>query len=129
MQRRLRLHRQEDFKRLRAAGRVWRHPFFVLSMTPNGLPHNRYGFVTSKRLGHAVARNRTRRLLREAVRHAHPFLTAGYDMAFIARDPIMGQPYRAVYEAVQRMLQRAGLWAASAEEFEASTTTGTSPVA
>ena len=65
MQRRLRLRRKDDFARLRQHGRVWRHHMLILSVTPNGLTHNRYGFVTSKHLGKAVVRNRTRRLLRE----------------------------------------------------------------
>jgi ribonuclease P protein component len=110
MQRYLRLRRQEDFRRLRSTGRVWRHPFFILSVTPNGLPHNRYGFVISKQLGKAVVRNRIRRLLREAMRHAHPYLAPGVDMALIARGPVVGQPYQAVNEAVMRILEQAGLW-------------------
>ena len=79
-------------------------------MTPNHLPHNRYGFVTSKPLGNAVVRNRTRRLLREAIRHAHPYLAPGYDMALITRGPVVGQSYQAVYAAVRKILRQAGLW-------------------
>jgi ribonuclease P protein component len=110
MQRHLRLHRQEDFQRLRATGRVWRHPFFILSVTPNDLPHNRYGFVTSKQLGSAVTRNRIRRRLREVMRHAHPYLISGYDMALIARGPAAGQSYRVIAAAIHGLLKQAGLW-------------------
>lgn len=118
MQRYLRLRRQEDFRRLRSAGRVWRHPFFILSVIPNGLPHNRYGFVVSKQLGKAVVRNRVRRLLREAVRHVHPDLAPGYDMALIARGPVVGQPYHAISGAVVSVLQQAGLWQSLPGELE-----------
>lgn len=110
MQRHLRLRRREDFRRLRATGRVWRHPFFMLSVTPNGLLHNRYGFVTSKQLGNAVVRNGVRRRLRESVRHAHPYLVSGYDMALIARPPVVGQSYAVVSQAVVALLRQAGLW-------------------
>ena len=110
MQRHLRLRRREDFHRLRATGRVWRHPFFMLSVTPNGLPYNRYGFVISKQLGNAVVRNGIRRRLRESMRHAHPYLVSGYDMALIARTPVVGQSYRVVNQAVVTLLQQAGLW-------------------
>lgn len=118
MQRHLRLHRQEDYRHLRAVGRVWRHPFFVLSVTPNDLPHNRYGVVTSRQLGKAVVRNRSRRVLREAIRHFDPYLAAGYDVALIARAPVVGQPYRAVYAAVRQVLYQAGLWQSSGKESE-----------
>jgi ribonuclease P protein component len=110
MQRHLRLRRREDFVRLRAHGQVQRHPLLIMSVAPNSLPHNRYGFITSKQLGNAVKRNRVRRLLREAVRHAHPVLKPGHDIVIIPRRRIMGQPYTAVQQAVTRCLQQAGLW-------------------
>lgn len=116
MQRHLRLHRKEDFDHLRRTGRVWRHPLLILSVAPNGLAHNRYGYVTSKQLGTAVVRNRIRRWLREAVRCAHPYLMQGHDMAFIARPSMAGEGYRAVYEAVMTSLRQAGLWASPGED-------------
>ncbi len=110
MQRHLRLRRRADFIRLRRHGRVWRHAFLILSVAPNGLPYNRYGFITSKHLGKAVVRNRTRRLLREAVRGVHAHLQPGHDIVFIARPAIVGQPFQAVREAVTASLKRAKLW-------------------
>src|SRR6185312_15494468 len=68
MERALRLTYDADFRRVRTQGRSWAHPFAILCALPNNLPHNRYGFSVSKRLGGAVVRNRVKRLLREAVR-------------------------------------------------------------
>ncbi|MEW6581112.1 MAG: ribonuclease P protein component [Chloroflexota bacterium] len=115
MQRHLRLRRKEDFACLRQQGRVWQHPLLILSVTSNGLAHNRYGFVTSKRLGTAVVRNRIRRLLREAVREVHAHLRQGYDIAFVARPRIAGQPFQVVRQVVSVSLQRAGLYNPPAE--------------
>ncbi len=116
MQRHLRLHRREDFANLRRHGESQRHPFLILSVTPNRIPHNRYGFVTSKQLGKAITRNRIRRLLREAARQSHPHVRQGYDIAFIARKSIVGQPYQAVHEAVVDCLKAADLWIESPGE-------------
>ena len=48
-------------------GRIFNDPLLVLRTLPNELPHNRYGFVVSKRVGGAVVRNRVRRRLQEIV--------------------------------------------------------------
>lgn len=116
MQRPLRLRRQEDFAHLRKAGRTYRHPFLTVSVAPNPLSHNRYGFVTSKRLGNAVVRNTVRRVLREVIRQADVQLAHGFDVVVIARPPIVGQPYQAVEQATVTCLRQAGLWEPPAGE-------------
>jgi len=109
MNRQLRLRRPEDFARLRRQGASYRHPLVIVSVAPNALAHNRYGFITAKRLGKAVTRNRVRRLMREAVRHLHPMLASGYDVVIIARPHAVGQPYAMISEAIKTTLARADL--------------------
>ena len=111
MQQRFRLRRREDFARLRRDGRTLKHPLMSLSFVPNGLAHNRYGFVTSRHLGTAVVRNHVRRLLRESVRLLHPGLRAGFDLVLIARQPVVGKPFVLVQRIVSELAQRAGLLA------------------
>ena len=110
MQRPFRLRRSADFERVRAAGRVWHHRFLSMAVAPNSLGHNRYGFVASRRLGGAVVRNRTRRLLREVVRLCTPRLKKGFDITFIARNEIVRQPYTEVGAALNELFKRAHLW-------------------
>lgn len=109
MQRRLRLHHTRDFKRLREEGQAKRHPHLILSYLPNEYDHNRYGIITVKRLGNAVVRNRTRRLIREAIRLQHADLHQGHDMVFIARQPIVAQPFQHVQRIVYELCRRAGI--------------------
>jgi ribonuclease P protein component len=109
MQRPFRLRASADFARLRESGRTWRHPLLSLSVIPNGLPHNRYGYIISKHVGNAVIRNRTRRRLRELMRAAHPHLQAGFDLVWIARNQIADQPYNLISDAVSDLLRRARL--------------------
>lgn len=109
MERRLRLRRSPDFSRLRHQGHSTAHRMLIFNYAANDLPHNRYGFVTSKRLGKAVIRNRVRRLLREVMRSLHPHLSKGYDIVVVARPAIVGQPYGAVRRIIIEQAQKAGI--------------------
>lgn len=109
MQRKFRLRRSEDFARLREQGATWANSYAVLSAAPNHLPHNRYGIITTKKLGVAVARNRAKRRLREAIRHLHPTLKPGHDVVFIVRRRVLTGDYEDLLEAVRSLLRRADL--------------------
>lgn len=109
MQQRFRLRHNDDFARLRREGRAFHQCALLLSFTPNGLTHNRYGFITSKQLGKAVVRNRVRRLLREAVRLLHPRLKVGYDVVLVARVALVAEPFHVVQRILETLCSQAGL--------------------
>ncbi len=112
----LRLQRRKDFDAVFEKGQLLANRFLVLRSLPNQLPHNRYGFITSKRLGKAVVRNRVRRRLREGV-HNLP-ARAGWDVVISARAPAAQADFHKLKAAVATLFVRAGIFAegASGEE-------------
>lgn len=80
-----------------------------MSLAKNTLEQNRYGFITGKRLGNAVIRNRTRRHLREAVRHLHPKLLQGNDVIIIAKQGLVGRPFADILRHVRKLFEQANL--------------------
>ena len=90
-------------------GRSWAHPLLVLIARPNELELSRVGFTASRRVGGAVARNRAKRLMREAARSLYPRFGSGWDVVLIARARVLRAKEPQVEEALASLLKRAGL--------------------
>lgn len=110
MKREQRLRRNSDFQRVRRLGQSRTSPMAVLVFMPNDLKDSRVGFVVSKRLGRAVKRNRIKRQMREAVRRRGAGIKPGFDLVFIARQPIKEAFYPDISETMANLLKSAGLW-------------------
>ena len=75
----------------------------------NGAGPARAGFVVSRKVGGAVARNRAKRLLREALRLEGRELPEGLDLVLIARPSVATASYRDVASDVRKILGSAGI--------------------
>jgi ribonuclease P protein component len=64
-----RIRRRPDFQQVFERGIRTRGRFVTLFMLPNQLNAGRLGIAASRKFGGAVARNRAKRLIREAFRH------------------------------------------------------------
>ena len=110
MKRDQRLRKAAEFQRVRErAPRGWPHPLLVVYVAPNELDHTRVGISVSRRVGNAVVRNRVRRRIREVLRARLERLPSGLDMVVIARPPSAAATWAELNQAIDSVLQRAGL--------------------
>ena len=80
-----RLTRRAQFLQTQRVGKRHSYGPLVVYAAKNRLGFNRLGLTTSRKVGNAVARNRWRRLCREAFRRNKHALDQGFDLVVIVR--------------------------------------------
>ena len=103
-----RLTDASEYQRVKRDGLVRRGKLLMLSaaVVENSGP-SRVGFITSRRLGSAVARNRVRRRLREIVRRHQHGLRQDFWIVVVARRDAVKGSYRALEDEWLRLATRA----------------------
>ena len=114
MQRKFRLTRSEDFKRVRRSGKSYAHPLVVMIVqihdkrsSPVDQPRLKVGVAAGRTVGTAVYRNRAKRLLREAMRTLIPNIASGLDLILIARPGLASATLEETRRALLTLLRRA----------------------
>ena len=102
------LKKNHIFRRLYASKGV-ANSYFVLYARPNRTHHNYVGITVSKKLGHAVVRNRTRRRIREIYRLHEAEFTSGWDIVAVARTRAVDADFQKLTSAFLSLAQKAGL--------------------
>jgi len=107
VQRKFRLTRSEDFKRVRRSGKSYAHPLVVLIVQAHEQPRVKVGVAAGRTVGTAVHRNRAKRLLREAMRTLIPDIASNLDLVLIARPALVSATLEDARHALLNLLQRA----------------------
>jgi len=107
VQRKFRLTRSEDFKRVRRSGKSYAHPLVVLIVQAHEQPRVKVGVAAGRTVGTAVHRNRAKRLLREAMRTLIPDIASNLDLVLIARPGLVTATLEETRQALLNLLGRA----------------------
>ena len=108
-----RLARSAEFHRVKSEGAAHRGALLILGIleTEDNDHPFRAGFVTSKRVGNAIVRNRVRRRIREAVRQHQHAVRTGLWIVLIARPGAAKATYGQLEHEWLRLAKRASILA------------------
>jgi len=111
-----RLRLRSDFRRAYHEGESFHGTLLVLVLISSGKTVTRSAFVASRRVGNAVVRNRSKRLLREAYRQVrHRVNLSGLDLILVARRGCKDAQIGQVVEDLSDLYKMAGLWISPSE--------------
>ena len=109
LRREQRIRHSGDFLRTKNVGQRLAVGCLALNWMDRAGSISRLGVITSKKIGHAVARARARRLLRESFRlHQHQ-IARTVELVLVARLSIAGKNFAAVEQDFLSALRRAKL--------------------
>lgn len=91
-----RLLKRREFRHVYDQGQRYHFPLFTVFALKNAQTNSRLGVTVTKRIGSAVARNRCKRLVREAFRRNKRRLPATLDVVVNVKQPMMEATYREV---------------------------------
>lgn len=106
------LNQNTDFKRLYKRGASYANPALVLYVMKNRAGICRIGITSSKKIGNAVARNKSRRLIRAAFHEIYKKYEEelqGYDLIFVCRVKTRFKKSTEIEKIMQNQLLDAGI--------------------
>ena len=78
------IRRNSEFGRVYARGKSYVNPALVLYVLKTRGRNTRVGLTATKKIGHAVQRNRARRVMKAAIDEHLDHNIGGYDLIFVA---------------------------------------------
>ena len=101
--------KNRDFARVYKRGKSFVHPQLVLYVCRNRVGHTRVGLTATKKVGHAVVRNRARRVMRAALAAHLPEDVGSVDIVLVARGQTAKLKSTQLEKTLCKLMAKAGL--------------------
>ena len=105
----LTLRKQKDFSKVYKKGKSRGSKYVVVLYRKNNLGYTRTAFVSSKKVGNSVERNRSRRLMKESYYSVRDKIRKSYDIVFVARNTINESKEQEVRKVMEKAMFAEGL--------------------
>ena len=103
------LKENKDFRRLYYRGKSTSGSALVTYAMKTRGGALRYGITTSKKIGNAVERNRSRRVIRAAFSSLEGRITGSWDFVFVARTKTSKVKMQTVLKQMEKQLEELGV--------------------
>lgn len=104
------LKENREFRRAYTRGKSYVSPDLVTYIIKNNNNNLRIGITTGKKIGKAVERNRSRRIIRAAYYQISDNILKGYDIVFVARTKTPFRKSTDILRSMTKHLKDAGLF-------------------
>ena len=103
------IRRNSEFGRVYARGKSYVNPGLVMYVLKTRSKKTRVGLTATKKIGHAVQRNRARRVMKAAIDEHLDYNIGGYDLIFVARGMTPKLKSWQLSSVVAKLFAQAGL--------------------
>ncbi|MEA1961539.1 MAG: ribonuclease P protein component [Bacillota bacterium] len=102
-----RINKKYDYDYIFKNGKRVSGKYIIVFIKTNELQHSRFGIVCSKKVGNAVIRNRSKRLMRAILHHNMDVFVKNYNMVIVCRVSIKDAQYKQVEDDFLSVVRRA----------------------
>ena len=107
--RHIKINKNNEFRKTYKKGKSIVGSLIVIYYIRNGTKENRIGLTVSKKLGNAVKRNRSKRLILESYSILYEKIKKGYDIIFVARNKLKDVKMNSVLIEMEKLLKKESL--------------------
>ncbi|MBC7076631.1 MAG: ribonuclease P protein component [Syntrophomonadaceae bacterium] len=109
LSRKFRISKKKEYKKIYKNGRRVSGKFIIVFVMRNFSKNSRFGVVTSRKLGNAVKRNRTRRKLRAVIRQNMERMKNYADVVIVAKKSAVDADFYLLEKDFLFVMRKAGL--------------------
>lgn len=110
MEKRFRLRKNMEFKKVYNGGKNFWNRNLVLYIKKNNLEEPRLGITITKKVGNAVVRNKIRRRIKEIYRLNLHRIKGGYDLIIIPKKNVVDISFKDLESALNHILKRSNMF-------------------